>query len=142
MKKQAAKKKKRLKGVVDHISVETYGDDEWITTEPFEWYGIIVPKGFITDFASIPRFMRWYINPVGKIRPAALVHDYLYSRIGCVTIDGIKEVFTRKDCDDEFLEIMREIGMKYLKRNIAYRGVRVGGWKGWNRRRKELGGIK
>lgn len=41
---------------------------------------VIVPTGFRTDFASIPRvFWRLY-NPSGAWRAAAVVHDYLYSR--------------------------------------------------------------
>jgi len=37
----------------------------------------IVPKGYITNYASVPWFGRWLVSPVGKIRHAAVVHDWL-----------------------------------------------------------------
>ena len=123
-----------MKGVVDEINVGAYGRDQWKLLDDFDWYGITVPEGFITDFASIPTAFRWYINPVGIIRPAALVHDYLYSKIGKVN----KQEYTRKACDEIFLSIMERIKMKWFKRMSAYRAVRIGGWVGWNRRKKEL----
>jgi hypothetical protein len=40
-----------------------------------------VPKGFITDGASIPRFLWAFFTPFeGDTLAAALVHDYLYSQ--------------------------------------------------------------
>jgi len=98
-----------MKGVIDDIKVEAYGIDEWIVLEEFDWYGITVPIGFVTDFASIPVLLRSLINPVGKIRPAALVHDYLYSILGKLK----DRTLTRKDCDKEFLKIMKVVKMNY-----------------------------
>ena len=42
---------------------------------------IEVPRGFLTDFASIPRWL-WSLvgEPSGPWAPAAVVHDYLYRR--------------------------------------------------------------
>lgn len=39
---------------------------------------IVVPAGFVTDFASVPRlpFSYWLFGGVGQA--AAVVHDYLY----------------------------------------------------------------
>jgi len=123
-----------MKGVIDDIKVEAYGVDEWKVLEEFDWYGITVPVGFITDFASIPTLLRSFINPVGRIRPAALVHDYIYSKTGILH----DRTLTRKECDKEFLKIMKVVKMNWFKSRLAYRGVRIGGWVGWNRRKNEL----
>ena len=41
---------------------------------------IKVPVGFKTDFASVPRAMRWLITGQDDTRKPAVVHDYLYRR--------------------------------------------------------------
>jgi hypothetical protein len=55
----------------------------WVLLEDFRYEegktSIVVPKGFETDFASIPRFL-WQLLPQwGLYGWAALIHDYLYS---------------------------------------------------------------
>src|ERR1700728_5433719 len=40
---------------------------------------IIVPKGFVTDFASIPQALWSFgLSPNGLYSKAAIIHDYLY----------------------------------------------------------------
>src|SRR6266850_4958854 len=41
-------------------------------------YVIIVPAGFVTDFASTPRAIWAVLPPVGQYQLAAVVHDFLY----------------------------------------------------------------
>ena len=129
-----------MKRVVDPIRVESVsGTDEWILLEPFKWHVgaynsdevIIVPAGFKTDFASIPAPIKVFINPVGKIKPAALVHDYLYHLKGKYSPE---QIYTRKQSDIIFLRIMEAVEMKWLERRTAYRGVRLGGWVYWNKK--------
>lgn len=52
--------------------------------QEFEYYQevnkeskILVPKGFKTDLASIPRFIWSFLPPNGKYQKAAILHDYL-----------------------------------------------------------------
>jgi hypothetical protein len=78
---------------------------------------VIVPIGFVTDFASIPRVGRVLITGHGKDRWGAVVHDYLYS-IG----------HSRKGADRVFLEALEVSGVGWLKRRAMYRAVRTGGW--------------
>ena len=40
---------------------------------------IIVPEGFKTDGASIPRWFWWIENPFGQALYAAVVHDFEYT---------------------------------------------------------------
>lgn len=59
--------------------------DLWTVTAPLIWqdavYGrLVVPAGFVTDLASIPRLFRnlpW-LDPNGLSRRPAVVHDWLY----------------------------------------------------------------
>lgn len=78
---------------------------------------VVVPVGFITDFASIPRIGRILITGHGKDRQGAVVHDYLYSI-----------AFDRKMADSVFLEALEASGVAWIKRRIMYRAVRTGGW--------------
>ncbi|MDO4690963.1 MAG: DUF1353 domain-containing protein [Fusobacterium sp.] len=87
---------------------------------------IEVPKGFITDFASVPRIFNIFILPYGKHSSASLIHDWLYSK-NC----DIKA--TRKEADRIFLEIMKEDLVNIFKRNLMYLAVRAFGWRYFRR---------
>src|SRR5262245_22776830 len=57
---------------------------------------IVVPDGFVTDFASIPRAF-WTIYPrTGRYQWAAVVHDYLYW----------EQTLSREEADHILLEAM------------------------------------
>lgn len=102
----------------------------WELVELFEYYidepdgeKIEVPKGFITDFASIPK-MFWSLvgSPWGKYGKAAVIHDYGY----------FKTLYTRKKMDRIFYDGMKVLGVPYWKRKTMYFAVRwcAGGvWK-------------
>ena len=113
------------------------GRYEMETAAPFTWIGpditIEIPKRYMFDGASIPRpFWRVVGSPWGPYRDAAAVHDYLYS-------DGHLEYpeVTRKQADQYFHQIMIQVGISKVLAAIMYRAVRVGGWRGWNRARKQ-----
>lgn len=78
---------------------------------------ITVPKGFVTDFASIPKFLRFIIPHRGKYDEAAVVHDFLYSEYNTTGIN-------RKLADKIFNFIMKECGVSCAKRKALYLGVR------------------
>jgi len=45
---------------------------------------IVVPRGFVTDVASIPQaFWSFGLSAHGRYSKAAIVHDYLYWTQGC-----------------------------------------------------------
>lgn len=84
----------------------------------------IVPRGFATDFASVPPFMRGIIDDTGKWTLAAVVHDYLITyRINA--LDELSRVSSR-DVDGIFRRIMREEGVSWLARWVMWAGVRWG----------------
>ena len=108
----------------------------WELQEEFVYYVgstlsgevVFVPRGFKTDFASIPKIF-WSIigGPTGKYTNAAVVHDYLY----------VKGTYTRKRTDQIFLEAMKGLKVSWWKRKAMYFAVRVGAWGPWNRYRKK-----
>lgn len=88
---------------------------------------IVVPKGFRTDFASVPQIFWNILPPWGKYGKAAVLHDFLYK----------KQEFNRKFCDDLLLEAMTALDVPAWKRNLIYWGVRLGGFVAWNEHTKE-----
>lgn len=85
---------------------------------------IIVPEGFITDFASIPRLFWTLIgSPAGEYGKAAVIHDYLYST----------QQYSRKKSDFIFYEAMGVLNVSTWKRWIMYKYVRFLGWFPWNK---------
>lgn len=83
-------------------------------------YIITVPKTFLTDFASVPKAFQVLVHKTGKHSEAAVVHDYLYSRINNTGIN-------RTLADKIFLYIMEECGVSFLKRTSMYLSVRTFG---------------
>lgn len=94
---------------------------------------IIVPRGFDTDFASVPRALWSIYPPFGSYQQAAVIHDFLYyeQRLG-------EEPLTRAQADAIFLSAMESTNVGWLTRKIIYSAVRVGGWVYWNKRYKEI----
>ena len=85
---------------------------------------IIVPRGFVTDFASIPQpleILHARIS-IGRYGNAAVVHDYLYWRQDCT-----------REQSDKILEIaMEEAGVSFLERKLIYETVRQLGQSAWD----------
>lgn len=96
---------------------------------------IVVPTGFVTDLASIPRVVWTLIGwtPDGLHRNAAIVHDFIYQRRGRVPAIYISPArfFSRKECDQVFKEAMLSLGVSKIKANIMYGAVRTFGWLAW-----------
>lgn len=92
---------------------------------PFEF----VPRGFICDGASVPRFFwRFLGHPFDRRHLRAGVrHDYRYA---C-------GVVPRKDCDRMYRNDLKADGLGFIKRNLEYIGVRVFGRSHY----KGMGGI-
>jgi len=71
------------------LVTQKFKDAMWVLTKPIGWKPnpteqstrlrpLTLPKGFVTDFASIPRVF-WSVLPRdGDYVYAAVIHDYLY----------------------------------------------------------------
>lgn len=82
---------------------------------------IIIPSGFITDFASVPRIFWRVIPPWGRYSPAAVVHDYLYRN----------KILKRKTADGIFYKLMIKSGVPRIEATAMYWAVRMFGWKSY-----------
>lgn len=119
-------------------ALEFEGRDKWKLATEMVYHSklfdltITIPKGFITDLASIPRLFTRLIPVNGRHRAPAVVHDYLYSTKGHINYvprnGGFGITIPRKECDLIFLEAMKEAGVSAWKRNVMYAAVRAGGW--------------
>lgn len=88
-----------------------------------------IPAGFITDGASIPRFL-WRIidHPFQSDYIEVYVkHDYDYS---------VGEI-SRAEADEKMLEGLKAKGMGYFKRYTIYWAVRLFGASHYNNTNKE-----
>lgn len=81
--------------------------------------GLTVPAGFRSDYATIPRCLWWLFNPAGPYRRAAILHDYLYSRLARCS---------RFVADAIFREAMARSGVPLHTRLTIYFAVRTFGW--------------
>ena len=91
--------------------------------------------GYTFDLASIPRFFWRLIAPYELSLVAPLFHDLLYEYQGKLpdkTYVKPYKIYTRKETDRLFLDIMKLKGVSYWRRNLAYFAVRLFGWKAWN----------
>ncbi len=102
---------------------------------------ITVPKGFVTDLASIPRAVWSIYPPDGPWVKAAAIHDFLYFTQG----DGIwfkrrgvarATPYDRREADDIFREAMEDRGIGGVTRTAIWTAVRLGGGKSWGRWRR------
>jgi len=117
------------------LVMDKIGEKEWILLKTFEYHVgcypsteiIIVPEGFHTDLASIPKIFWPILPPDGPYGKAALVHDYCY-RFAC---------YNRKRSDEIFLEGMEVLKVEEWKQTTMFHSVRLFGWHAWNKRRKE-----
>jgi hypothetical protein len=99
----------------------------WRVHEEFEYRSkllglvITIPKGFVTDGASVPSLFQNIIAPWGKWGPAAIVHDYLYRWQGT----------TQRQADDVLLEAMRVLEVDRFRQFAIWSAVRMFGASAW-----------
>ena len=92
-----------------------------------EWKGktLVIPKGFKSDGASVPRFFWRSVFPPGDTRAlrAAFAHDYIYR--------NHPWKWSKADADNMFYDLLRAEGIPYFKAQKAYWGVRLFGGNAW-----------
>ncbi len=119
------------------------GRSLWALQRPMTYHAgdgdrIVVPAGFVTDLASIPRPVWSLYPPDGPWVKAAVVHDFLYDTQG----DGAwgrrqgvqrNPPFTRRQSDDILMEGMIDRRIGWFQRHVIWAAVRLGGGGGWKR---------
>jgi hypothetical protein len=88
---------------------------------------VTVPKGMLTDLASVPALTRFLVDRVGPHLEASILHDFLY-----VAWQDVPGLAPRRE-DQKFADKMLNAGMKEaevnsFKRFVIYHAVRIFGW--------------
>lgn len=87
-----------------------------------EFGEIVVPKGFVTDYASVSVLQNIFLAPIFILvadygDKAATVHDYLYTQAK----------LSRKECDQVLYRALLAEGLEKWRATLFWLGVRVGG---------------
>lgn len=106
-----------LKVLENGTKYELMEEFEYYLEEDKE-YKITIPKGFITDLASVPRILYTLIPPFGRYSKSCVLHDYL-----CCLF--FQNKITRKRADYIFKESMQAVGVKKRYIYTLYFGVRL-----------------
>jgi hypothetical protein len=81
-----------------------------------------VPKGFVTDLASIPRVFWSALRPDGNYAYSAILHDYMYWT----------QSRPRAAADAMFRQSMIDFHVSTTTVETIYQTVRIGGQKAWD----------
>lgn len=108
-----------------HLWVDQVNENDWQLLAPLVFESdvlsrqIMVPLGFVTDFASVPRlpFIYWFTG--GTAQAPAVLHDYFYRT-------GTEDV-TRAQADALLAEAMEAQGYWKVRTWAMWAGVRLGG---------------
>ena len=124
----------KISGGILHLV--RFKDPVYILTKPITWKPdnensklkpVTVPKGFVTDLASIPPIFFSILRPDGIYTHPAIVHDYQY---------WTQDV-SRKEADEIFRLGMKEFETGTIKTIGIYNAVRIGGAKAWESNAKQ-----
>lgn len=99
----------------------------WHVVQPLVYNGevnIVVPDGFETDLASVPRFF-WILIPHADkhIVEGSIIHDYMYS--------GNTAVTKRSQADRILRQACKDMGAPAWYCWVVWAGVRIGGGSAW-----------
>jgi len=93
--------------------------------EPLYYREMVVPVGFESDGASVPRFCWRLVFPPGDplALRAAFLHDFIYRTHPAG--------WTRAQADALFRDVLIADGVPKWRAYLAWSGVRIGGAKAW-----------
>lgn len=97
--------------------------------EVYPAYGITVPAGYTTDFASTPKFIWCIYPPEGYYQHSAVLHDFTYD-----AHHKGKDICDRKEADKRLREQMLRDGVGRRTSWTFWLFVRLFGWTAWNKK--------
>lgn len=112
--------RKKTTGKIDHFEVVEECEID---------SSIIIPVGYVTNFASVPRLLWALLPPHGRMANPAVVHDYMYD-----TRHGQPELGARNarlKADLIFYQNMAQSGVPSLQAFIVFLAVRLFGKNWW-----------
>lgn len=113
-------------------------EGNWVVTEDFHYEGhgvsLTIPRGFVTDLASIPRFLWRVIAPFELSLTAPILHDILFRSEGQYQGNSL----SFKETNLLFLAVMKDEGVGWWRRNTAYQGVKWFGKSSWGAARVQV----
>ena len=116
------------------VTVRKFKDPTYVLLEPLTWQPnngqfaqiVEVPKGFVTDFASIPWPFSLLVRPDGEAAYPAIIHDYLYW----------EQTRSRSAADQVFKFAMEDFGITGAAITTIYAAVDWLGQKYWDENAK------
>jgi hypothetical protein len=114
------------------LHVSRFKEPVYVLLKPIAWSPnpnqqqkhtrVEVPKGFVTDFASIPRIFWSMLRPDGDYTYPAIIHDHLYWA----------QDRSRQVADEIFRFAMEDFGIASTPAAAIFNAVRVGGGSAWD----------
>lgn len=110
-------------------------DNDWRVAKDIHWemydegseVWLTVPKGFVTDLASVPRPLWWLLAPHGQPQVlAAVLHDYLYRTPEARPFG----THTKRGADKVFRDAMKALKVPFARRWVMWAAVRCAPWAG------------
>ena len=96
------------------VNLQPLKSHKFKVIKPFSYYDVDIPKGFVSDGASVPRLF-WVFFPPNRTDylPCAIIHDYLCD----------KEEY--KKADKCFHKCLKELKVDKVSRTLMYYAVRI-----------------
>ena len=101
------------------IKIERIGARRAVVMEDTELFGVMIPKGFETDGATVPRLFWFILSPFTLGLYAAICHDFQLS-------NGDKYIAKRrKEIDKQFKYNLIDSGVNPIRAYASWIGVRI-----------------
>ena len=113
--------------VFGHNTINKYRLEVDLKIELSNKLVICIPKGYVWDLASTPRFLWWLFPPDSDAELAFLIHDYLYEN----------RIISREFADREMLvwsivlNGRKSLSLRNIDNSLRYYAVKWFGRKAW-----------
>ncbi len=130
------------KGFWGGIKVWLFVSRKWEIVSDYHYnidgQDLVIPKGFVFDGASVPKFLHTWLSPMGVLLVGGLIHDYGY-KYQTLLCKGKKKAIgmkTQSQLDVIFRDVnIVQNGFRLIN-YLAYYGLKLGGFAAWNKHRK------
>lgn len=114
--------------VYDYEASDFMGKDIYRVVQGFSYITedgkvIVIPTGYLTDGASVPKIFRGLINPWGRHARAAIVHDVLCDFHTYYDEEGNSYYADARVINTTFREAMSLDTVTEIKKRLIYAGV-------------------